>query len=106
MTRQSPLPVSAVTFTKRSAAHGHDFYAVEAAGLRWLAAAGPGSARVAPVVSVDDDRIVLGRLEPTRAELASAEAFGRALAVTHAAGAAAFGQPPDGWSGDGYYAGS
>ena len=31
-----------------------------------------------------------------------AEAFGRALAVTHAAGAPAYGSPPDGWRGDGW----
>jgi fructosamine-3-kinase len=91
-----------LTFTKRSPAHGPGFYAVEAAGLRWLAAAGPGSARVATVVTVDDDRIVLERLEPSRPERAAAEEFGLALAVTHAAGAAAYGQPPDGWTGDGY----
>jgi fructosamine-3-kinase len=91
-----------LTFTKRSTGHRSDFYAAEAAGLRWLAAAGPGSARVATVVAVDDDRIVLERLEAARPERAAAEEFGRALALTHAAGAAAYGQPPDGWSGDGY----
>jgi fructosamine-3-kinase len=90
------------TFVKRSAGHGPDFYAVEAAGLRWLDAAGRDAARVAQVVAVDDDRIELVRLEPTRPKRMAAEAFGRALAVTHAAGAAAFGQPPDGWDGDGY----
>jgi fructosamine-3-kinase len=90
------------TFTKRSPRHGPDFYAVEAAGLRWLAAAGTGSAQVATVVAVDDSQIVLQRLEPGRPERTAAEEFGRALAVTHAAGAAAFGQPPDGWAGDGY----
>jgi fructosamine-3-kinase len=90
------------TFLKRSAAHDPDFYAVEAAGLRWLAAAGPDAARVAQVIAVDDHGIELVRLEPTRPERAAAETFGRALAVTHAAGAAAFGQPPDGWAGNGY----
>jgi fructosamine-3-kinase len=90
------------TFTKRSPGHGPDFYAVEAAGLRWLAAAGPGSAKVATVVAVHDHQIVLERLEPGRPERAAAEEFGQALAVTHAAGAAAYGQPPDGWDGDGY----
>jgi len=90
------------TFKKRSAGHDRDFYAVEAAGLRWLAAAGPGSAQVATVVAVHDDQIVLERLEPARPERAAAEEFGRALAVTHMAGAAAHGQPPDGWTGDGY----
>ena len=90
------------SFTKRSADHEPDFYAVEAAGLRWLAAAGPGAARVAQVLAVDDHSIVLERLEPVRPDRAAAEAFGRALAATHAAGAAAFGQPPDGWDGPGY----
>jgi fructosamine-3-kinase len=91
-----------LTFTKRSPVGRPGWYAVEAAGLRWLAAAGPGSARVAAVVAVDDEHIVLERLEPSQPERAAAEEFGRALAVTHAAGAAAYGQPPDGWSGDGY----
>ena len=91
-----------MTFTKRSPARGPGFYAVEAAGLRWLAAAGPGSARVATVIAVDHDQIVLERLEPSRPERAAAEQFGQALARTHAAGAAAYGQPPDGWTGDGY----
>jgi fructosamine-3-kinase len=90
------------TFVKRSAGHDADFYAVEAAGLRWLAAAGPYAARVARVVAVDDHQIELERLEPARPDRAAAEAFGRALATTHAAGAASFGQPPDGWEGDGY----
>ena len=90
------------TFVKRSTDHDPDFYAVEAAGLRWLAAAGPDAARVAQVVAVDDHRIELERLQPARPDRAAAEAFGRALAITHAAGAAAFGQPPEGWDGDGY----
>jgi len=90
------------TFVKRSASRDPDFYAVEAAGLRCLAAAGPDAARVAHVVAADDHGIELERLEPARPDRAAAEAFGRALAMTHAAGAAAFGQPPDGWEGDGY----
>jgi fructosamine-3-kinase len=90
------------TFVKRSSGHDPDFYAVEAAGLRWLAAAGPDAARVAQVISVDDQAIELERLESARPTRAAAEAFGRALATTHAAGATAFGQPPDGWVGDGY----
>ena len=51
---------------------------------------------------MDDHSIELERLEVTRSTQAAAEEFGRALAVTHAAGALAHGQPPDGWSGDGY----
>jgi len=45
---------------------------------------------------------VLQRLQSVRPTRAAAEAFGRALWHTHDAGAAAFGQPPDGWTGDGY----
>ncbi len=90
------------TFTKQSAGHDSDFYAAEAAGLRWLAAAGPDAARVARVVAVDDYSITLERLEIGRPSRSAAEDFGRALAVTHAAGAATFGQPPDGWTEGGY----
>lgn len=89
-------------FTKRSNHHDPDFYRSEAAGLRWLAAAGPGAARVVGVVAVDDDSIDLERLEVTRPARTAAEEFGWALALTHVAGAAAYGQAPDGWSGDGY----
>lgn len=39
------------------------------------------------------------RLTTTGVTLAGAEAFGRALAVTHAAGALAFGAAPPGWDG-------
>ena len=74
---------------------------MEAAGLRWLAAA-PGGAAVVGVQAVDAKRIVLDRLETTRPTAAAAEAFGRALARTHAAGAPAFGSPPEGWEGDGF----
>ena len=54
------------------------------------------------VRDVDDHSITLERLQPARPTRAAAEAFGRALCVTHAAGAAAFGQGPDGWQGDGF----
>lgn len=73
------------------------FFEAEAAGLRWLAAA--GGVRVARVLSVRPGRIELERIPAGRADAAAAAAFGRALADTHAAGAAAFGSPPAGWSG-------
>lgn len=78
------------------------FYAVEAAGLAWLAAAGPGSAHVVGVQDVGPDHITLDRLAPVIPTRSAATEFGRALAVTHTGGAAAFGQPPDGWAGDGF----
>ena len=91
-----------LTHRKHSADHDPDFYRIEAAGLRWLGAAGPGAAQVVGVMAVDDHSIELERLEIARPTPGAAEEFGRALAVTHAAGAAAYGQPPEGWSGDGY----
>jgi fructosamine-3-kinase len=89
------------TFTKRSPASPRS-YPAEAAGLAWLAAAGPGAAAVVDVIDVSASHITVGRVEPVRPSGAAMEAFGWALAATHTAGAAAFGQPPDGWSEDGY----
>jgi fructosamine-3-kinase len=74
---------------------------VEAAGLRWLAAA-PDGAAVVRVRTVDARSIVLDHLDTVRPTPEAAEAFGHALARTHAAGAAAFGAPPEGWEGDGF----
>ena len=79
-----------------------DAYPVEAAGLAWLGAAGPGAARIIEVLDVSPDRLVLPRLIPVAPTTPAAAAFGAALAVTHAAGAPAYGAPPDGWTGDGY----
>ena len=76
--------------------------AVEAAGLRWLAAAGPGSASLVEVLDVTPEQLVLSRLVPARPTRRAAAEFGTALATTHAAGAPAYGAPPDGWTGDGY----
>jgi fructosamine-3-kinase len=88
-------------FTKRIS-HGPDYFAIEAAGLRWLADAGPDSARVVQVLAVDDHHIELELLQLARATRAAAEDFGRALAVTHSSGADAFGQPPPGVGSTGY----
>ena len=74
------------------------FFAVEAAGLRWLAEA--RGARVARVTGVADDRIALERVPEGPPTEAAADAFGAALAATHAAGADAFGSPPPRWRGD------
>lgn len=73
-----------------------DFFAVEAAGLRWLAAAG---APVVEVVDVGPDHIDLRRLSSTAPDRAAAREFGAALAGMHAAGADAFGAPPAGFTG-------
>jgi fructosamine-3-kinase len=77
------------------------FFEAEAAGLRWLAQAQPdGGARVVEVCDVGPDHIELTRLRAARPTSAAAEALGRGLAVTHGAGAPAFGSPPPGWTGD------
>lgn len=73
------------------------FFAAEAAGLAWLAAA--GGVRTAAVREVGDRRIVLERIRDARPSAASARAFGGDLARTHAAGADAFGAPPEGHDG-------
>lgn len=73
----------------------------EAAGLRWLASS-PGGARVVAVRDVGPGGLALERLVTSRPTTAGAEAFGRALAATHAAGARCFGAPPDGWDGPGW----
>jgi fructosamine-3-kinase len=53
-------------------------------------------------VAVHPDRIELPRLTETGASPSAAEDLGRRLAVTHGAGAPAFGSPPDGWEGPGW----
>ncbi|MFC2278716.1 MAG: fructosamine kinase, partial [Cardiobacterium hominis] len=73
--------------------------ALEAQGLTWLAEAmADGGAHVVPVTSgpgwLEEPRLTTTGVTP-----AGAEAFGRALAVTHAAGAPAFGAAPPGWDG-------
>jgi fructosamine-3-kinase len=64
---------------------------LEAAGLRWLAAAG---ARVPRIVAEAPDELVLERIAPGRLDAAGEEDLGRMLARLHAAGAPAFGALP------------
>lgn len=89
------------TFTKSGRRAPPGYLRWEAAGLRWLAEAA-GGVPAAAVVDVDDDTLVLGRLESTAPTRAAALEFGARLARTHAAGAGAFGSPPPGWDGDGF----
>lgn len=72
---------------------------LEAQGLQWLAGAmDDGGAHVVPVTTgpgwLEEPRLATARVTPE-----AAEAFGRALAVTHAAGAPAYGAAPPGWDG-------
>lgn len=86
------------TWVKRGSPHGPDFFRHEAAGLRWLAAA-TGGPRVVTVVEVDDDEIALERIPDGRATPDAARRLGRSLARMHDAGAAAWGEPAEGWIG-------
>ncbi len=72
------------------------FFAAEAAGLAWLAAA-PGGPPVPTALGHDPDLLVLPWL-PEEAP-AGVERLGRRLAALHEAGAPAFGAARDGWIG-------
>ena len=72
---------------------------LEALGLTWLAEPmADGGAHVVPATAgpgwIDEPRLAAGTVTAS-----AAEAFGRALAVTHAAGAPVFGAAPPGWDG-------
>ena len=89
-------------FVKHNAAAPAGFFACEAAGLRWLAAV-DGGVPCATVLAVDDADLTLQRLTTAPPTRRAAHEFGRRLARTHAAGADAFGAPPDGWTGPGFF---
>lgn len=73
------------------------FFEAEAAGLEWLGRThADGGVRAARVVAVQPGRIELERVAPAPPTPGAARAFGRALAITHDAGAAAFGAAPPG----------
>ncbi|BCL24870.1 fructosamine kinase family protein [Streptomyces tuirus] len=79
-----------VVVVKRSDAPGAA--RAEAAGLRWLAAA--GSVRVPAVRGQEEGWLVIDRVPRGRPGPEAAVRFGRDLAALHAAGAPAFGAPP------------
>lgn len=85
------------TVVKERAGAPSGFFETEAAGIRWLAKA--GGAAVAKVVAVSPGRIEIERVAQGQATARAARDFGRDLARTHAAGAGAFGAPPEGWEG-------
>ncbi len=89
-------------FVKRHPGAPPDYFAWEAAGLRWLSGV-DGGAPCAQVVSVDESSLTLRRLQSVPPGPEAAHAFGSRLAVTHDAGAPAFGAGPDGWDGPGFF---
>jgi fructosamine-3-kinase len=58
---------------------------------------------VVRVLDVAPDHLDLERLRPAPATADHARALGRGLARLHDAGAPAFGSPPAGWDGDGFF---
>jgi fructosamine-3-kinase len=89
-------------FVKRSTGAPPGFFACEAAGLQWLSATDGGVA-CAAVIAYDDTSLTLERLDTATPTKATAYEFGSRLARTHDAGADAFGAPPKGWTGPGYF---
>ena len=89
-------------FVKQHPAAPSGYFAWEAAGLRWLAGV-DGGAPCAHVISVDATSLTLRRLDSVTPTPEAALAFGDRLAVTHDAGAPAFGAGPDGWDGPGFF---
>jgi fructosamine-3-kinase len=89
-------------FVKHHAGAPNGYFAWEAAGLRWLSSVA-GGVPCAQVVAVDATSLTLRRLDSVTATTDAAYAFGSQLAITHDAGAAAFGAGPDGWDGPGFF---
>lgn len=87
-----------MSFRKQRTDAPNGFYEAEAAGLRWLADVTDG-AGVVEVVAVTPGSIELAQVAEAADTVRAARAFGAALARTHAAGAVAWGAPPDGWTG-------
>lgn len=90
------------TFVKRDPAAPPGFFACEAAGLQWLSEAA-GGARCARVIAHDGQSLTLEHVDSAGPSESAARQFGARLAHTHAAGAAAFGAAPDGWTGPGFF---
>jgi fructosamine-3-kinase len=89
-------------FVKRNADAPEGFFACEAAGLAWLAAAESGVPCVR-VLDHDATTLTLEHRDVVQPDREDAYELGRRLASTHAAGAPAFGAGPDGWSGPGFF---
>lgn len=84
-------------FVKHRAGAPPGMFRAEAAGLRWLGAA--GALRIPPVVAVGDGWLALEWIDRGAPHAGTDEALGRGLARLHRAGAPAFGAPHDGFIG-------
>lgn len=88
-------------FVKTNSSAPPGYFALEAAGLRWLAV--DGGVPCARLLADDEKSLTLQRLESVPPTRAAATDFGSRLAVTHGAGAPLFGSGPAGWYGDGHF---
>lgn len=76
------------------------FFTAEADGLRWLAEVTPaGGASTPEVLGADHECLIIRWVEPGKNSVDAAAALGRALAITHAAGAPSYGAEHDGFIG-------
>ncbi|OBI83199.1 fructosamine kinase family protein [Mycobacterium asiaticum] len=91
-----------IEYVKHHRGAPHDYFGWEAAGLEWLAAA-DGGVPCADVISVGPTSLTLRRLESVPPSAEAAHVFGARLAITHNAGASAFGSGPAGWEGPGFF---
>ena len=89
-------------FVKRHPRAPTGFFAWEAAGLQWLSSV-DGGVPCAQVTAFDAASLTLQRLDSVAPTPEAARVFGARLAITHDAGAAAFGAGPDGWDGPGFF---
>ena len=81
-----------MTFRKTGTHVPPDFFATEAAGLRWLAE--PGAVAVAGVIEVSKTALTLERITEAAATSEAAADFGHRLAALHQAPAGRFGDNP------------
>lgn len=88
--------MSSDTYSKTDPDAHPDFFAAEAAGLRWLRS---GGGTVVDVRAVGPTHIDLVRLTSSPPTQDAARRFGVELAQVHDAGARRFGCPPDGFHG-------
>lgn len=80
----------------RKATSSHEQAGAEAAGLEWL---GQATHAVVHVLELESYQIGTERVREVTPTAEAAREFGAELARMHAAGAPAFGAPPEGWEG-------
>lgn len=93
------LDDGATIFVKHLPDAPEGMFAREAAGLEWLAEAGPGAPRVPRVLATGPEHLAMEWIESGPRARDHDERLGRGLATLHGAGAPSFGAGADGWIG-------